>query len=87
MTKRILMGPFSVSGEQEVGAERRGCGVRWFIMGQMATKDMRGGRKGAAICHGLLSPPLKVEAETSDSYLAFPSLQHRSILPTAYLIQ
>ena len=35
MAKRLLMGgPFSVSGDQEVRAGRRGCGVQWFIMGK-----------------------------------------------------
>jgi hypothetical protein len=51
MAKR-LWGPFSIPEEREAGAERRGSGLRWFLMGKMATRDVRGER-GVAIYHGL----------------------------------
>ena len=54
MAKR-LWGSFSIPGEREVGAGQQGSAVRWFLVGKMATKDVRGGERGAAICHGLLS--------------------------------
>ena len=56
---KCFWGSFSILGEREVGAGQRGSRVRWLLVGKIATKDVLGGERGAAIYHGLLLSSVK----------------------------